>query len=404
MGTRLSHSIRAATVLGFTLAALATSAQAQEIMNKGGVTGLKVAPANNNRADNNIDFANAKAFALPQATEAVSVQADQDLISNLVNRYQSSAAAAGGVAAGSEGDGASNAVELGTPSATSDLLESQEFEQQQFGTSNHPFTNARADLSSPTNTMSPYRASGRLFFRVPGATRDSWCSASLIKRGVVVTAAHCVARYGARTFYSNWRFVPGYRNLVAPYRSWNVSQAWVMTAYFAGAAGQCAAIAPGVVCKDDVAVLELAPQANPTYPGTSTGWYGYGWNRWGFTATNLTHITQTGYPAFLNSGEFMQRGDSQGFIASSTLASNTVIGSLMTGGSSGGPWLNNFGIPATLTGTTNGTFPNPNIVVGVTSWGYTNQAIKEQGASPFTSTNIVLLVNSACAGSDPRCL
>jgi hypothetical protein len=40
----------------------------------------------------------------------------------------------------------------------------------------------------------------------------------------------------------------------------------------------------------------------------------------------------------------------------------------------------------------------------VTSWGYVSSAIKQQGASPFTSTNIVPLVNAACAGSDPRCL
>ena len=42
MITRLSQSIRLATALGFTLAVLATSAQAQEIVKRGAVTGLKV--------------------------------------------------------------------------------------------------------------------------------------------------------------------------------------------------------------------------------------------------------------------------------------------------------------------------------------------------------------------------
>ena len=44
-----------------------------------------------------------------------------------------------------------------------------------------------------------------------------------------------------------------------------------------------------------------------------------------------------------------------------------------------------------------------NIVVGVTSWGYTNQAVKQQGASPFTSTNIVPLVNTVCTAWPAAC-
>jgi len=38
-----------------------------------------------------------------------------------------------------------------------------------------------------------------------------------IKRGVVVTAAHCIADFGKKQFYTNWRFVPGYRNGTAPF-------------------------------------------------------------------------------------------------------------------------------------------------------------------------------------------
>lgn len=411
MGTGLSHSIRLATAFGFTLAVLATSAQAQEIMNRGAVTGIKVAPGNANR----IDFANARAFALPQASESVAVQAEQDLISNLVNRFQTSAATDSGQVGGSEGDGSAlNTGELDAPSEAIEPQAGGEFESQEHGTSNHPFSTAKADLRNlngtahPTNFTYPYSPSGKLFFNIGSSTFV--CSASLIKRGVVVTAAHCVAQFGSRTrFYTNFRFVPGYRNGVgntAPSPgTWTVSTAWVMSSYINGVAGQCAATAPGVVCKDDVAVLELTRKSTtPNYPGTVTGWYGYGWNRFGFTSAGLTHITQTGYPVGLDNGQFMQRNDSQGFVAGTSLVNNTVIGSLMTGGSSGGPWLLNFGIRPTLNGTTNGTAPNSNIVVGVTSWGYVSTAIKQQGASPFTSTNIVPLVNAACASSDPRCL
>ena len=57
------------------------------------------------------------------------------------------------------------------------------------------------------------------------------CSASMVKRGVVVTAAHCVANYGQSQFYHNWHFYPGYRNGTAPFGNWTVFQALVKTSY-----------------------------------------------------------------------------------------------------------------------------------------------------------------------------
>ena len=75
----------------------------------------------------------------------------------------------------------------------------------------------------------------------------------------------------------------------------------------------------------------------------------------------------------------------------------------MNGGSSGGPWVANFGLPAALTGETNGSFPQSNVVIGVTSWGYTSNAPKEQGAAPFTSGNIQVLITAACAATPAAC-
>jgi hypothetical protein len=43
------------------------------------------------------------------------------------------------------------------------------------------------------------------------------------------------------------------------------------------------------------------------------------------------------------------------------------------------------------------------VVVGVTSWGYTSNLIKQQGASPFTSGNIVPIVNAACGAVPAAC-
>ena len=98
----------------------------------------------------------------------------------------------------------------------------------------------------------------------------------------------------------------------------------------------------------------------------------------------------------------MEVNNSYGYISSS-LSYNIIIGSLMCGGSSGGPWLVNFGIRPGLTGTTQGSSANPNVVVGVTSWGYDSTSPKEQGASIFLSSNIVPLVNFVCTAVPAAC-
>ena len=303
-----------------------------------------------------------------------------------------------GFSAGAVGNGQTNPITLHLPTIRDQDGDMEGPEgPDEYGTGHQPFSTARADLLTlATNTQYPYRASGKLYFQKPDNTTFV-CSASMIKRGLVVTAAHCVADYGQSTYYHNFRFYPGYRSGAAPFGNQTVYQVWIKTAYYNGT-DNCAQF--GVVCPDDVAVLILNTQSG-AYVGTQTGWYGYGYNGFGFT-NGVTHITQIGYPECLDNGTLMERNDSQGFVSGSN-SSNTIIGSLMCGGSSGGPWLENFGIRPTLTGTGNGTAPNPNIVVGVTSWGYINNAVKQQGASPFTSNNIVSLVNSACGSRPAAC-
>lgn len=330
---------------------------------------------------------------LPIAPSDMATQTQDDLISALAS--QSYRSEAGGYSPGGKGDGKTSPVILGVPAALD--ANSGDVVSQEFGITNHPFSTTRADLNGQqNNTIYPYRASGKLFFNI--GTSTYICSASLIKPGIVVTAAHCVANFGKSQYYSNWQFVPGYRNGVAPYGTWSVSQARVLTAYYDGT-DPCAA--SGIVCQDDVAVLALKAQ-NGVNVGTNTGWYAYGWNGAGFTGSGLAQITQIGYPACLDNAGFMERNDSFGF-KSVELSNNTIIGSLMCGGSSGGPWLVNFGRRPALTGTTAGTAADPNTVVGVTSWGYAGTSAKEQGASPFLSGNIATLVNTQCAATPGKC-
>lgn len=340
-----------------------------------------------------VDFINAKPMRLPQSP--IEVDTVQSTI-NALTRPQEKALQ--GFSAGQPGNGVERPVFLGVPTITDP---DGGIGTQEWGTSNLPFSTARADLQNlngtlhPTNTLWPYRASGKLFFTDGGSSFV--CSASMIRRGIAVTAAHCVAAFGQNRFYSNFQFVPGYRNGNGPFGVWAAQQVWIMTSYLNGT-DTCSVA--GVVCANDVAVIVLATQGGG-YVGTTTGWYGYGWNGFGFV-NNTTHLTQIGYPVCLNNGLFMERNDVQGVI-NAQFTNNTTYGSLMCGGSSGGPLLVNFGLRPALTGTTPGTAPNPNMVIGVTSWGFVSNAVKQQGASPFTSGNIVPLVNAACTGTPAAC-
>jgi V8-like Glu-specific endopeptidase len=335
-----------------------------------------------------MDFVNAKTMALPINYSPANTT--QDTIQALQSAPD---LGSHGYASGATGNGKQSPVFLGTPAAAP--AESG-VTPEDWGTNNHPFTTAKADLYGlVTQNNYPYRAAGKLFFNI--GSSGFICSASMIKRGIVVTAAHCVANYGQSQFYNGWQFVPAYLNGLAPYGTWTAAQVWIKTAYFNGTDG-CAVF--GVVCPDDVAVIILNTQ-NGAYAGTNTGWFGY-WYGGGFTSNGITQLTQLGYPAGLDNARYMERNDSYGYISPSN-SNNTVIGSNMNGGSSGGPWVGNFGLPPQLTGETNGSFSPTNVIMGVTSWGYTSTAPKEQGAAPFTSNNIQSLLNSACASVAAAC-
>ncbi len=80
----------------------------------------------------------------------------------------------------------------------------------------------------------------------------------------------------------------------------------------------------------------------------------------------------------------MERTDGIGSYWTSGGLKNTVLGSAMTGGSSGGPWLVNFGaVPVLSSAASLGNASAPQTVVGVTSWGYTTVGDNTQGASWF---------------------
>src|SRR5215468_10670602 len=86
------------------------------------------------------------------------------------------------------------------------LFKDGEISAQVAGTADLDFTRSRVTPRTAV-TANPYKAAGKLFFTEPGVG-DFQCSASIIHNRVVVTAAHCLFDPVAKSFFTNWVFIP----------------------------------------------------------------------------------------------------------------------------------------------------------------------------------------------------
>lgn len=266
---------------------------------------------------------------------------------------------------------------------------------QAFGASTAPYTTARvavgifgaatSNLNTPVNSY-PFRPTGKLFLQTPYGT--AVCTASLIKKGVLLTAAHCVHQFGQGSagWYKNWTFCPAKVDAGGgAYGCYNAGSPRIANSYFNGT-DTCAQA--GVVCNNDIALLNVEPKSG-IYAGNVVGWYGYGWNGYSYKAStflgNVTtvQIAQLGYPQAFDGGNQMQRTDAVGWYFASGNLKNTQIGSAQTGGSSGGPWIVNLGAtPGIAAGASLGEAYGQ-AVVGVTSYGAAAVGYNRLGASFF---------------------
>lgn len=263
---------------------------------------------------------------------------------------------------------------------------------QAAGTSAAHYTSTRvfplfAGTATPysADRTFPYRAVGRLFFSINGMPYV--CSASVIAHRIVATAGHCVHSGTAGGFHSNWVFAPAYRDGVAGLGIW--------TPRMVGVTGTWANGGGGVPNAADYAMLEMNDQTiDGVVRGIGEVTGSLGWQTMSLAAN---HTSKLGYPMNLDAGQKMQNVMSSNF---QSVAPNTVIyGSDAEGGSSGGPWVQNLEVASD--GQDGGNTAS-NRVVGITSYGPVDSAIKYSGSSILDS-RWTSLYSTMCAVQSGNC-
>ena len=302
--------------------------------------------------------------------------------------------------------------------------------ERAYGTFGIPYTTTRVQEGNESaagtlkanrlSTSYPYRTIGKLTFSA------GYCSASLIRRSVIVTAAHCIQNFGSgNTTFTNFKFRPGHYGAtgatatqIAPYGTWNWASL-VRPATWANGTD----IGSGAARDNDLAVIALNKNASGQFIGDLVGWLAYGWNNYSFVTSSKTGnlhtaaVSTLGYPFLLDGGKIQQRTDGPTYTTTVSNAGQLWQGSNLTGGSSGGPWVVNFsGKNAVLAGgAVVGTAPVI-AVIGVTSWGSADpNAPKDNYSSQFRQNtrypnasygiygagNIGSLLNTLCSSAAP---
>ncbi|GGR98847.1 peptidase [Streptomyces nojiriensis] len=186
------------------------------------------------------------------------------------------------------------------------------------------------------------KTSGRVFFtmgdRTASCSGDSVTSAN---GSTVITAGHCVKYQGA--WHTNWVFVPAYNNGSAPYGQWSATKTFATDQW-----------AASEDMNMDVGLAVVAPLNGQTLSqavGAQGIAFNGGYNKkmysFGFPAAAPYDGTKLVYCSGNSSKDFL-------------LTKDHGLGCNMTGGSSGGPWFQDFN-EATGLGTQ----------VSVNSFGYT---------------------------------
>ena len=357
--TRLSAAVNVAAPLTFQLGKETTEAQAAETLSYW-------TPESLANAQPMLLLANPNAVALEAAAQASGTPV------SLPGKRPTAPASA------------DSATRLYDPAQVKIQVEAGDIESQAAGSYKAHFTSARVNPPA-LETIFPNRTVGKLFFskRTGG---DFVCSASVIRQRIVLTAGHCVhsGSGGSAGFHRNFLFVPAFRDGAAPLGTFTPRRVGTTSQWLASNG-----LVPNAA---DFGMFEMNDRAGKKI-GAITGTLG-------FRTLSLlpNHTTKLGYPGNLDRGQKMQQVTSQSFRATSP--NNVEYGSNARGGSSGGPWVMNYGIQGKGSLTS-----NLNAIVGVTSYGPISTAPQYQGSSIPDSRagGFIPLLNTMCAARAGNC-
>jgi V8-like Glu-specific endopeptidase len=205
------------------------------------------------------------------------------------------------------------------------------FEPQSLGSTGAAFSQSRVFPNGAIKKF-PFRAIGKLFAYDPVLDADFTCSAAVVERRLVATAGHCVFDFnrGRGYFLEDIEFVPAYDRGRARFGTWEIDRVWVAPSWLRGN-GRLPNAA-------DYALMSVRDQrvgGRKTSIGDVVGWLG--WR----AASEVGHAALIGYPGNLDRGERMQVTHAEVF---ADVRPNSIeFGSAQSGGSSGGPIVEDLG-------------------------------------------------------------